>query len=210
MTTDLAHAQDHTALRTESFTFSSPADAEAWLAELERTEVVVRVEQSALAGGRVAVVAYLEEHQAATAPTRPATSAGSTSSVPEPRSERPQPQPRVCGSCRAELPAPAGSGRPRRYCSDTCRSRASRARHPTIPKCGLRAGGWPCDEPAVVMVREVDENHRSGWSPHGLAIPACEPCADLVEQFAVRQPSVMFVGQQPVLEYLASRAGRQW
>ena len=205
MTTDLDGAQGHTAApRRETYTATSPDEAERWLAELELTAAVVRAEQTQLGRGRVAVTAYLEDDQAATVPV--STPAGPTSSVPAPRRERS----RACGCCRADLPEPAGSGRPRRYCSDACRSRASRARHPTIPKCGLRAGGWPCDQPAAVVVREVDEHHRSGWAPHGLTIPACDLCADLVEQFAAQQRGVMFVGQQPVLEYLAGRADYRW
>ena len=37
-----------------------------------------------------------------------------------------------CASCGAELPGPAPTGRPRQWCSDACRKRATRTRPETL------------------------------------------------------------------------------
>lgn len=150
--------------------------------------------------------------QRASTPDTPADAATDTATdaAAGPAAAEPAPRAWVCGECRTDLPPRSGPGRRRRYCSDACRSRASRARRPPALRCELRAGGWPCDQPAAYVVREPDASHRSGWSPHGLAVAACELCAELVEEFAARQPGVVLVGRQPVADYHAARlAARQ-
>lgn len=77
-------------------------------------------------------------------------------------------------------------------------------------RCELRAGGWPCDQNATYVIRETSDDHDSGWSPHGLRVAACEDCAELVEQFAVRQPGVMFVGRQAVADFREQRRATAW
>jgi hypothetical protein len=118
-------------------------------------------------------------------------------------------QPARCGSCGDKLPVRTGGpGRRRRYCNDACRSRAARQRHPAPIRCELRAGWWPCDQPAAWMIREPDDDQPNGWSRHGLKVAVCEDCAELVEAFAVRQPGVMFVARQSVADYRAEQRER--
>lgn len=216
-------ATDLDAVRT--YTASSQRDADAWLADLERDHELTRVEMSTRAAGRVRVVAHLVDaepaadrplaipHQAGgedraanqlgATPAKRVVLEGDTETAPDRSAPR---GPARCGDCHRPLPPRTGPGRRRRYCSDACRSRAARARNPRPPNCELRAGGWTCDRPAAVMVREPDEHHPTGWAPHGLAVAACEDCAELVEAFAVRQPGVMFVDRQSIAEFLIHRA----
>jgi hypothetical protein len=44
--------------------------------------------------------------------------------------------------------------------------------------------------------------------PHGLKVAACEDCAELVEAFAVHQPSVMFVARQPIADHRTEQRDR--
>lgn len=138
----------------------------------------------------------------------PHRSGGDVTPVDESAAPAPAAEPARCGSCGGALPVRTGPGRRRRYCSDACRSRAARQRHPAPIRCELRAGWWPCDQPAAWMIREPDEDQPSGWSRHGLKVAACEDCAELVGAFAVRQPGVMFVARQSVADYRAEQRER--
>lgn len=157
------------------------------------------------APGLYVATATVPSHQCRRGPHRtrgdvtPADEAAASASAAEPLR---------CGSCGGTLPVRSGPGRRRRYCSDACRSRAARQRHPAPIRCELRAGWWPCDQPAAWMIREPDEDQPSGWSRHGLKVAACEDCAELVESFAVLQPGVMFVDRQSVADYRAEQRER--
>ena len=50
----------------------------------------------------------------------------------------------ICAECRQPLPPAEATGRPRRYCSDTCRKRAHRARQRSADVLeAYAAPGWP-------------------------------------------------------------------
>lgn len=74
------------------------------------------------------------------------------------------PKARSCVRCRTPLPEPAGTGRPRRYCSTACRKAAYR-RRVSKPGRAARADWWT---PAALAERMRSEHHL------GLDAAACE------------------------------------
>lgn len=78
----------------------------------------------------------------------------------------------VCGYCGAGLP-PTGRGRPRVYCSDSCKSKAKRRRaKATLNYPALAPEGYPTD-PAIVRRRTAEAL---------VAALAGEPAAPPVDQ----------------------------
>ncbi|MEV6582310.1 winged-helix domain-containing protein [Streptomyces sp. NPDC051582] len=85
-----------------------------------------------------------------------------------------------CRECEEPLPAAAETGRPRRYCSDACRSaaRRSRARERQLPdlaaarRCATDIAGRRCERPA-----------RHVLTVDGTAIRVCGQCLELTTAF---------------------------
>ena len=111
---------------------------------------------------------------------------------------------RCCPGCGEPLPVQVGRGRPRTYCSDTCRWAAARDRALTRRPlaCAIRIGTWPCQRPAAVYVRELDR--PSGRNPFRAAV--CERCLLIVEAFAAS--CEIITARRPLREYFSEVLGR--
>ncbi|MEU7475800.1 response regulator transcription factor [Lentzea sp. NPDC042327] len=90
----------------------------------------------------------------------------------------------MCEECDGPLPEATESGRPRRYCSDRCRSRAHRVRLRETRRaearrsrqCDIEVAGHRCGR-AAVCVLAVD----------GRELKVCAACEDLALRFLVGQ-----------------------
>jgi RNA polymerase sigma-70 factor, ECF subfamily len=84
---------------------------------------------------------------------------------------------RVCQQCSTPLPEAMQVGRPRQFCSPTCRSAARRARsRASATSCEFEVAGTRCGSPATDSIVIIDQE-----------LSVCASCAELLQSWLARR-----------------------